>query len=68
MAAPRTSGCPRCTAPLVEIRLAPGDAELALRSCSRCDGRWWLREGRLVDFSGVLRDVRSTRRPAVRTA
>lgn len=68
MAAPRTTGCPRCDAPLVEIRLAPGAAALALRSCSRCEARWWLRDGVLTDFSRVLTDVRQQRKPAARTA
>jgi hypothetical protein len=64
----RPEACPRCDAPLVEIRLAPGGAELALRSCSRCEGRWWLRDGKLTDFAGVLVDVQRDRKPARRTA
>lgn len=43
--------CPSCTAPLVEIRL--GD-DLTLRSCSRCDSRWWLRGDRPADLRQVL--------------
>jgi Zn-finger nucleic acid-binding protein len=68
MAAPRPTGCPRCDAPLVEIRLAPGGSELALRSCSRCDARWWLRDGELTDFGRVLSDVRRQKKPVARTA
>ena len=46
--------CPSCTAPLVEIRLGE---ELTLRSCSRCDSRWWLRGDRPADLQQVLSTV-----------
>jgi len=46
--------CPSCLAPLVEIRL--GD-ELTLRSCSRCDSRFWTRGDRSIDLDGVLTTV-----------
>ena len=67
-ALPRSTDCPRCDAPLVEIRLAPGGADLSLRSCSNCETRWWLRDGELTDFAGVLTDVQRDRKPARRTA
>lgn len=59
--------CPRCQSPLVEIRLAAGDAALLLRSCSRCESRWWLRDGEVTDFGRVLTDV-SGRRAAASSA
>jgi hypothetical protein len=53
--------CPSCLAPLVEIRL--GD-ELTLRSCSRCDARFWTRGDAVLDLDGVLATVAETgRRP-----
>lgn len=53
MARPSTSptACPSCRAPLVEIRLGDG---LVLRSCSRCDGRFWSRLDRPADLDHVL--------------
>ena len=64
----RPDACPRCDAPLVEIRLAQGGSDLALRSCSNCESRWWLRDGRLADFGAVLQDVQRDRKPARRSA
>jgi Zn-finger nucleic acid-binding protein len=32
------ASCPSCSSPLVEIRLA---GDVAMRSCSRCEQRWW---------------------------
>jgi hypothetical protein len=53
--------CPSCLAPLVEIRLG---AELTLRSCSRCDSRFWSRNDEAIDLDGVLGAVAETgRRP-----
>jgi hypothetical protein len=46
--------CPRCDAPLVEITVGRG---LILRSCSRCDGRWWRRDGDTVGLDDVLSAV-----------
>lgn len=43
--------CPTCAAPLIEIRL--GD-ELSLRSCSRCDHRWWRRAEVAAGIDEVL--------------
>jgi hypothetical protein len=54
--------CPRCAAPTVEIRLMAGEVGLTMRSCSRCDHRVWLRQGRPADVSDVLTDVASTGR------
>jgi hypothetical protein len=43
--------CPSCLAPLVEIRLG---ADLMLRSCSRCDSRFWSHGDRPADLERVL--------------
>jgi hypothetical protein len=61
--APSAPQCPSCAAPLVEIRLGE---ELTLRSCSRCDSRWWLRGDSPADLEQVLTTVSDTdgnRRP-----
>lgn len=58
-----TRSCPACAVQLVEIRL--GD-ELVLRSCSRCDRRWWLRGEKPTEIGAVLDVVRAgdrARRP-----
>jgi hypothetical protein len=46
--------CPRCNAPIVEIRLP---ANLVLHSCSNCEGRFWSREGESADLGDVLASV-----------
>jgi hypothetical protein len=46
--------CPRCNAPLVEIAVS---ADLLLRSCSNCEGRWWVRDGGPVQLGDVLAAV-----------
>ena len=53
MAAPPTPAgpCPVCTAPLVELQLG---RQLVLRSCSRCDHRWWFRAEHPTDLDDVL--------------
>lgn len=47
--------CPRCRAGrLVEIALNVGERKVRMRSCSRCDTRWWDTDGEGVGLSGVL--------------
>jgi hypothetical protein len=58
MAMPR---CPLCQGALVEITLTLADKDLAMRSCSTCDRRWWLEDGELVDFDGVVPEARRPR-------
>jgi hypothetical protein len=56
--------CPSCLAPLVEIRLG---AELVMRSCSRCDSRFWSHGEAVADLGQVLSVVADEdrgRRPA----
>ena len=44
--------CPMCAKPLVEIRLA--SAAATLRSCNRCDLRWWARDDEPAPLASVL--------------
>jgi hypothetical protein len=47
--------CPVCRASkLVEIGINLGDNRVTLHSCSRCDTRWWDRDGDKVAVNGVL--------------
>jgi Zn-finger nucleic acid-binding protein len=43
--------CPNCAAPLVHLQM--GD-DLLLRSCSRCDSRWWSRGDEPAELDEVL--------------
>jgi Zn-finger nucleic acid-binding protein len=58
------STCPRCSSPLVEIRLAAAASDLVMRSCARCDGRWWSRDGESADLQAVLGSVAQLSRKA----
>jgi hypothetical protein len=47
--------CPVCRdARLVEISLNMRGSRVTLRSCSRCDNRWWDEDGELVPVDSVL--------------
>lgn len=47
--------CPVCNRTyLVTIGVSLGEAQMTLRSCSRCDIRWWERDGKSVSLTGVL--------------
>lgn len=47
--------CPRCHAGrLVEIALNVGERKVRMRSCSRCDTRWWDSDGEGLALGGVL--------------
>jgi transcriptional regulator NrdR family protein len=47
--------CPRCKASqLVEIELTVGERAVTMRSCSRCDTRWWDSDGESLPLTGVL--------------
>ena len=47
--------CPRCkTSRLVEIELSIDKRPVTMRSCSRCDTRWWDSEGEPLPLPGVL--------------
>jgi hypothetical protein len=47
--------CPNCrVSQLVEIGMNVGENRVTMHSCSRCDTRWWERDGRRVAVNGVL--------------
>jgi hypothetical protein len=46
--------CPSCNIAVVQIRLGNGSM---LRSCSHCDTRTWLTDGRSADLATVLAGV-----------
>lgn len=46
--------CPSCDSKLVEIAVSLGDTRLTMHSCSRCDRRWWDRDGGLIELQDVL--------------
>ena len=55
--------CPVCRrSRLVEIDLKISEEPVRMRSCSRCDTRWWERSGELLELDGVLELASSTRR------
>jgi hypothetical protein len=41
----------------VSISLAGADGAMTMHSCSRCDTRWWQRDGEASDLTGVLRTM-----------
>ena len=54
--------CERCRTALVEIKLNVADGRMTMRSCSRCDRRFWLVDGEPAELGGVLEQIGSTRR------
>jgi uncharacterized protein (DUF983 family) len=47
--------CPRCHAGrLVEIALNVAERKVRMRSCSRCDTRWWDADGEGTPLPAVL--------------
>ena len=47
--------CPNCRASqLVEIGMNVGDNRVTMHSCSKCDTRWWDRDGSRLGVDGVL--------------
>ena len=58
--------CPRCRGPLVVIEIPISGKPLLMRSCSRCDVRYWSDEGgHDVDLTAVL-GHEPARQPALR--
>lgn len=50
--------CPACrSTDLVEIHLRPRGELVTMRSCSRCESRWWHKGGELVSLPSVLEIV-----------
>jgi Zn-finger nucleic acid-binding protein len=58
----RSNGCPACGSPLVAIDLPAAGSVLTMRSCGRCEGRWWSRNGEVAELRQVLASVAATRR------
>ena len=57
--------CPLCSGPLVCISLPVEGHEMEMRSCSRCDTRFWREAGEDVELADVLgRDL--ARQPSLR--
>lgn len=55
--------CPFCRAArLVQIDITIGGDRVRLHSCSRCDRRWWERNGERIGLDTVLDLAASTRR------
>ncbi|HZQ26793.1 MAG TPA: hypothetical protein VFA94_03740 [Acidimicrobiales bacterium] len=53
--------CPKCRhVRLVEVALTMGQRKVTMRSCSRCDTRWWDSEGESLNLPRVL-ELASTR-------
>ena len=47
--------CPTCQrGHLVEIGVTLSEHRVTMHNCSRCETRWWDREGETVDLGGVL--------------
>jgi hypothetical protein len=65
-AATRSTACPSCSAPLVEIGLVQAGTSVVMRSCSGCDTRWWVRDGEHVALGAVLATVAGAKKPAGR--
>lgn len=54
--------CPNCRgAQLVLIELSLKGDDLTMHSCSRCDTRWWERNGEQITLDGVL-ELATTRK------
>lgn len=51
---PPCAKCPQCQGPLVAIKLPVEGHDLEMRSCSRCDTRFWQEAGKDIDLSDVL--------------
>ena len=46
--------CPMCKrSHLVEIEVMLGDQRVTMHSCSRCDSRWWDKDGERVELPRV---------------
>jgi len=47
--------CPSCSRHLVEIDVRLGDITVTMHACSRCDRRWWERDGQTLELRTVLK-------------
>jgi hypothetical protein len=62
---PADDHCPRCRGPLVAIEIRLSGTDLVMKSCSRCDVRFWSSEGNDLELAGVL-GHEPARQPALR--
>jgi uncharacterized Zn finger protein (UPF0148 family) len=46
--------CPGCGTPLVVVVMHAGERAVTMRSCTRCDRRWWTVDGEAADPTEVL--------------
>ena len=47
--------CPTCgTHNVVTINLTVAERRVTMRSCGRCDKRWWASDGEHIDLTNVL--------------
>lgn len=46
--------CPDCGAPLAAVTMHADDRAVTMRSCSRCDRRWWTADGEAADPTVVF--------------
>ncbi|MDP9070373.1 MAG: hypothetical protein M3N68_03625 [Actinomycetota bacterium] len=47
--------CPSCSGSrLVQIELVVDQRRVTMRSCSRCDTRWWQSDGKTIALPSVL--------------
>lgn len=47
--------CPGCrNGGIVQIGMTLSKRRVTMHSCSRCDTRWWDRDGELVSLGGIL--------------
>jgi len=54
--------CPECgTSKVVTIVLNVGERRLTMRSCGRCETRWWDSDGQSIGLGGVLELATSRR-------
>lgn len=44
-----TDACPGCDGALSAVRINTEERVVTMRSCSRCDRRWWTADGEVVD-------------------
>jgi Zn-finger nucleic acid-binding protein len=50
--------CPSChNNAVIEIAMTLESSHVTMHSCSRCDTRWWDRDGEVIGLGGVLRMI-----------
>jgi hypothetical protein len=49
-----TERCPGCGSALAAVVIHANDREVMMRSCTRCDRRWWTADGEVADPTEVF--------------